>query len=70
MQEIFFICMKKSENDFLIEKIKNLMKMTNRDRELDENSLLSSSLAFSENRFRIFHTDEKVFLLVIKFTRK
>jgi hypothetical protein len=29
MQENFFICMKKSENDSLIEEIENLMKMMN-----------------------------------------
>jgi hypothetical protein len=37
LQEKFSICMKKSENDSLIEGVENLMKMMNRNRGLDQN---------------------------------
>ncbi len=59
MHEKFSICMKKPENDSLIGGIQNLMKMMNRDRELDENSSFSPP---SGDRFRIFSYRWKIFL--------
>jgi hypothetical protein len=40
--------MKKSENDLLIEEIKDLMKMMNRDQRLDQNEVCAS-LFFDES---------------------
>ncbi len=42
LQGKFSICMKKSENDLLIEGVEDLMKMMNRGRELDQNEVCAS----------------------------
>ncbi len=61
MQEKLFICIKKSENDLLIEKIEVLMKMMNRESRTWWKFIIQFITRFFERSFSDFFIQMKIF---------